>query len=148
MGSAVVVRSDLSSSEIPPPLSPLPAFVPQSTRRTGGWITGSGLKGGGGADTTHLPLSKKARIMKDPNEAMISSDELTEVNTTVIEDDSSPYRVFVGETGAEFFQRTLENTTKAEIYLEYLIFLRSMPNLQSTDLKKIQETVKRELNID
>ena len=73
---------------------------------------------------------------------------MASANITVAQDEPSLFKVFEGETADEYFKRTIENSTEAEIFLEYLIFLKSLPDLQSNDLQKIQNTVRRELNID
>ena len=54
--------------------------------------------------------------------------------------------MFKGESGPEYFNRMLENASKADIYLEYLLFLKSVPDLASVDLDKIK--VKSKLRID
>ena len=63
-------------------------------------------------------------------------------------DDTSPYAELEGESKEEYFERTLRNATGAEIYLEYLIFLKSLPNVHCNKLKEIQNTVRKELRID
>ena len=42
----------------------------------------------------------------------------------------------------------LENASHTDIYLEYLLFLKSVPDLASVDLDKIKDKVKSELRID
>ena len=76
------------------------------------------------------------------------SDDTTDAEDTGELDDTSPYKVLEGESAEEYFQRILHNSSEAEIFLEYLIFLKSLPDLHSNDLRKIQCTVRRELGIE
>ena len=81
----------------------------------------------------------------DLNQAMISDDLPEDLPE---EEDNSPYKVLEGESAEEYFKRTLQNSTEADIFLEYLIFLKSLPDLHSNDLRKIQNTVRKELGIE
>lgn len=150
-GSAL---SPLDPTHSPPPYPFSASSMTQTTQRQS-WLSGrskwafrAGPKGGGGADSSPPRPRKRARIVKDQNEAMNSSNDIIDADITVHKDDTSPYRVFDGETAEEYFKRTLENSTQAEIFLEYLIFLKSLPNLQSNDLQRIRDTVRSELNIN
>ena len=62
------------------------------------------------------------------------------------EKQNDPFKMFKGESGPEYFNRMLENASQADIYLEYLLFLKSVPDLASVDLDKIK--VKSKLRID
>ena len=64
------------------------------------------------------------------------------------EKQNDPFKMFKGESGPEYFNRMLENASQADIYLEYLLFLKSVPDLASVDLDKIKDKVKSELRID
>ena len=75
--------------------------------------------------------------------------ELSDLDETdTVEDDGDPFKIFKGETAEEYFQRILENSPKAQIYLEYLLFEKALPNLQSCQLDRIRERVRQELNIE
>ena len=70
----------------------------------------------------------------DLNEAMIGDEEdADKLNIT------SPYTILEGEIAEEYLKKTLQNSSEAEIFLEYLIFLKSLPNLPANDIQKTQK---------
>ena len=94
------------------------------------------------------PTAKQLRVeLYDQDLARVV--ELSDLDETdTVEDDGDPFKIFKGETAEEYFQRILENSPKAQIYLEYLLFEKALPNLQSCQLDRIRERVRQELNID
>ena len=151
--------SSHSSSPLPPPPPTSPSTAsgipPASLKpnwqvpwRTKWKFFCAGLNGGGGPDASgdkapKQPRKKRKVCPDELNQAMIADD--LEAGKL---DDTSPYAELEGESKEEYFERTLRNATGAEIYLEYLIFLKSLPNVHCNKLKEIQNTVRKELRID
>ena len=136
------------------------------------WPFSPGCKGGGGPDSAepsrkiltagmkrsscHSPPTspQEAPTRKQPRVELDDQDLAREVElsdldeTTEAVDDEDPFKIFEGETAEDYFQRILENSPKAQIYLEYLLFEKALPILQSCQLDRIRERVRLELNID
>ena len=106
------------------------------------WPFSPGFKGGGGPDSAEPsrkiptagrkrsschspPTSLQAPTQKQPRLELDDQDlarevELSDLDETETVDDQDPFKTFKGETAEDYFQRILENSPKAQIYLEYL----------------------------
>ena len=176
-GSPLASPSHLSSPTLPPsatlsqPLSPSPCRTSWMSGRSK-WPFCPGLKGGGGPDSVkpssrrapsttgmkrschspstsfqEAPTQKQPRLERDDQD-LAREVELSDLEETATVEDQDPFRIFKGESAQDYFQRILDNSPKAQIYLEYLLFEKALPNLQSCQLDRIRERVRLELNID
>ena len=91
-------------------------------------------------------LATKRNAKESLDKARI--EESNALDETIKTDDNSDYKLFAGEGADSYFQRIYEGETKAEVYLEYLMFMKKLPTFENNDIKTIVDKVKRHLNID
>lgn len=87
---------------------------------------------------------KKAKD-KETYESMIEDNEQENIE---IKGEYDPYKMYAGETGTEYFERILDQETDAQVYFEYMKFIKEIPHFETRDLKLIKEEVKLNLRID
>lgn len=95
-------------------------------------------------DTTGKPKKGKETLTEDKKESDTSLEDIEDENTVKKESN----KMLPGETGDAYFQRIYKQETEAQVYFEYLKFLKEFPAFETHDLKEIVDKVKHHLKID
>ena len=69
-------------------------------------------------------------------------------NPKTEEQDESKYKSFSGETADDYFKRILDISQRSDVFFEWQLFLKKLPIFENNDLREINESVRKHLNIN